>query len=175
MKSLACAWIAAVLLAFALPAAAVLPAAYAPMVVEPRAVPEGAEFDLDPALQRARREGKSLYVYLGAHDCPFCRRYEAFLARHADELAPQFAKRYIVVDLRSALSIKSARLLLRIGGRSQVYADALREMGDERARQLVYPSVWLLDAQARPLMQMPAGNGTFETVEEQLEILNLQQ
>ena len=44
---------------------------------------------------------------------------------------------------------------------------------------LVYPSVWLLDGKdaARPknLMQMPAGCGTFETVPEQLEILNLVQ
>jgi hypothetical protein len=42
-------------------------------------------------------------------------------------------------------------------------------------RQLVYPSVWLLDGQARTLMQMPAGTGTFETVDEQLEILRLVQ
>ena len=46
--------------------------------------------------------------------------------------------------------------------------------GDERARALVYPSVWLLDAAAKPLMQMPAGSGTFETVPEQLEILRLE-
>ena len=50
-----------------------------------------------------------------------------------------------------------------------------RSIGDERARQLVYPSVWLLDANAKPLMQMPAGTGTFETVPEQLEILRLEQ
>jgi hypothetical protein len=29
------------------------------------------------------------------------------------------------------------------------YADFQRSIGDERARQLVYPSVWLLDGQAR--------------------------
>ena len=40
---------------------------------------------------------------------------------------------------------------------------------------LVYPSVWLLDPDAKPLMQMPAGTGTFETVPEQLEILRLEQ
>jgi hypothetical protein len=48
-------------------------------------------------------------------------------------------------------------------------------LGDERARQLVYPSVWLLGADGKPLMQMPAGTGTFETVPEQLEILRLEQ
>ena len=40
---------------------------------------------------------------------------------------------------------------------------------------LVYPSVWLLDGTPKPLMQMPAGTGTFQTVEEQLEILQLVQ
>jgi hypothetical protein len=155
---------------------AALPAAYAPVVIEPRGLPERAEFDLGAALQRARRENKRLYVYLGASDCPFCRRYEAFLERHAAELVPQFAAhRYLVVDLRSRLSIQAPRLFIRIGNRTRDYADFQREIGDERARQLVYPSVWLLDAQARPLMQMPAGTGTFETVEEQLEVLRLQQ
>lgn len=163
------------LLAAAAEAAAALPAAYAPIVIEAKGLPDRAEFDLGPALQRARREHKSLYVYLGARDCTFCRQYEAFLDRHAAELVPHFAAKYIVVDLRSALAIQAPKLYLRIGGRSRLYADALREMGDERTRQLVYPSVWLLDAQARPLMQMPAGTGTFETVEEQLEILRLQQ
>lgn len=164
-----------VLLAAAAPAGAALPAAYAPIVVEARGLPDRAEFDLGPALQRARREHKSLYVYLGARDCAYCRQYETFLDRHAAELVPHFAAKYIVVDLRSALAIQAPKLFFRIGGRSRPYADVLREMGDERTRQLVYPSVWLLDAQARPLMQMPAGTGTFETVEEQLEILRLQQ
>ena len=40
---------------------------------------------------------------------------------------------------------------------------------------LVYPTVWLFDPQLKPLMQMPAGTGTFETVDEQLEILHLVQ
>jgi hypothetical protein len=85
---------------------------------------------------------------------------------------PHFAG-YIVVDLRSELSVQADTLFFRIGTTSRAYADFQRAIGDERARLLVYPSVWLLDANARPLMQMPAGTGTFETVAEQLEILNL--
>lgn len=154
--------------------AAGLPAAYQAIVIEPSGLPERAEFDLEPALQQARRANKHLYVYLGAVDCPFCRRYEAFLAREAAVLAPAFLQRYVVVDLRSALSVHAPRLALRWGGRSRSYVEAMRELGDERERQLVYPSVWLLDANARPLMQMPAGTGTFETVDEQMEILRLE-
>jgi hypothetical protein len=88
---------------------------------------------------------------------------------------PQFAKDYLVVDLRSVLAAQTTRLHIRIGDKSLPYAEFQQSIGDERARQLVYPSVWLLDAKAKPLMQMPAGTGTFETVPEQLEILRLEQ
>jgi len=145
------------------------------MVVEPGGAPERAEFDLGPALARAQRENRRLYVYLGASDCPYCRRYEAFLEQNATELVPHFAARYIVVDLRSALSVTSRLLFIRVGDRVLSYADFQRAIGDERARMLVYPSVWLFDKDATPLMQMPAGTGTFQTVPEQLEILRLEQ
>lgn len=156
-------------------ACAGVPAPYAPRIVQPSGAPERYEFDLRPALREAKAKNKRLYVYLGASDCPFCRRYEAFLERHADALVPHFAKDWIVVDLRSQLSAQADRLRIRTGARSLPYAEFQRAIGDERARLLVYPSVWLFDAQARPLMQMPAGTGTFETVPEQLEILRLEQ
>jgi thiol-disulfide isomerase/thioredoxin len=152
-----------------------VPAPYAPLVIQPSGTPDRHEFDLSAALARARRENKWLYVYLGAHNCPFCRRYEAFLEQNAAELVPHFAAQYIVVDLRSSLSVTADQLFIRIGGRSLAYADFQRSIGDERARMLVYPSVWLLDPDAKPLMQMPAGTGTFQTVPEQLEILRLEQ
>lgn len=164
--------------------AAGLPDAYAAIVVTPAVTaapnvapnsPPRVEFDLGPALARARQEKKSLYVYLGASDCPYCRKYEAFLAAHAKELVPHFARRYLLVDLRSSLSVGSAALHIKAGGRSLPYAEFQSSIGDERARLLVYPSVWLLDADLKPLMQMPAGTGTFQTVPEQLEILDLVQ
>lgn len=155
--------------------AAGLPAPYAPTVVLPTGTPQRYEFDLTPVVQRAQRERKRLYVYLGADDCPYCRRYEAFLGRHASELAPHFAKEYLVVDLRSSLKAQASKLFIRVGDSSLPYADFQRSIGDERARLLVYPSVWLFDAKLKPLMQMPAGTGTFETVDEQLEILRLEQ
>ena len=154
---------------------AAIPAAYSPMVIEPVGAPARLEFNLSAALGRARRENKRLYVYLGASDCAYCRIYEAFLAQHSKELVPHFAAQYIVVDLRSALSATANKLFIRVGDRTLPYADFQRAIGDERARMLVYPSVWLFDADAKPLMQMPAGTGTFQTVPEQLEILRLEQ
>ena len=158
-----------------LAAMAGVPAPYAPTVTLPTGAPQRFEFDLTTALRRARREHKRLYVYLGADDCAYCRKYEAFLQRNAMELAPHFAKDYLVVDLRSSLSVQADRLYIRVGEKTLPYADFQRSIGDERARLLVYPSVWLLGADAKPLMQMPAGTGTFETVPEQLEILRLEQ
>jgi thiol-disulfide isomerase/thioredoxin len=156
-------------------ASAAFPLAYKPLVVTPTGGPERFEFDLTAALAQAQRQNKRLYVYLGASDCPFCRRYEAFLNKNATELVPHFAKDYLVVDLQSQLAANAAKLFLRIGNSSLPYADFQRSIGDERVRQLVYPSVWLFDGKAKPLMQMPAGTGTFETVSEQLEILRLEQ
>lgn len=177
MHHLAIAALLAIWLALVPPAAAAagIPASYAPIVIEPVGTPARHEFDLTAALERARRENKRLYVYLGASDCPYCRKYETFLGQNAAVLVPRFSAQYIVVDLRSALSVTADKLFIRVGGRALAYADFQRSIGDERARMLVYPSVWLLDPEARPLMQMPAGTGTFQTVPEQLEILNLEQ
>jgi thiol-disulfide isomerase/thioredoxin len=157
-----------------LAASAGVPGDYGALVVEPLLAPGRAEFDLSAALARARREKKWLYVYLGANDCPYCRKYEAFLDQNAAELVPQFGK-YLIVDLRSQLAIKSQGLYFKVGASSLPYAEFLTQLGDERARMLVYPSVWLLDGNMKPLMQMPAGTGTFQTVPEQLEILRLEQ
>ncbi len=164
-----------VLAAVPLFAVAGVPKPYGAMVVEPTVTPGRSEFDLTPALARARREGKWLYVYLGATDCPYCRKYEAFLEQNATELVPHFAKKYLVVDLRSALSVTAKQLYVKVGTTSLPYAEFQNSLGDERARMLVYPSVWLLDGTPKPLMQMPAGAGTFQTVDEQLEILHLVQ
>jgi hypothetical protein len=151
-----------------------VPPAYAPLVVEPSIGAGRTEFDLGPALARAKRENKRLYVYLGASDCPYCRRYENFLGRHAGELVSHFGP-WIVVDLRSTLATTADRLFIKVGDGSLNYTEFQRSIGDQRTRMLVYPSVWLFDPQLKPLMQMPAGTGTFETVDEQLEILNLVQ
>jgi hypothetical protein len=73
------------------------------------------------------------------------------------------------------LSAKAERLYFKVGTESFGYKSFMERIGDERARMLVYPSVWLFDPELKPLMQMPAGAGTFQTVPEQLEILRLVQ
>lgn len=175
LRRAALATLAALLGLASLAAAAGVPARYSPTEIQPSGTPQRYEFDLTAALERARRENKRLYLYLGASDCAFCRKYEAFLEKNAAELAPHFAKDWIVYEMRASLSVQADRLWFRVGNKALPYADFMRSLGDERARQLVYPSVWLFDGQGRTLMQMPAGTGTFETVPEQLEILRLEQ
>lgn len=176
-KALRTLWLALCLATAAMAAQAGMPAPYQAIVVQPtlsdKVAPGGWEFDLRPALQRARKEGLSLYIYLSASDCPYCRKYEAFLTENAKALVPHFREKYIVVDLRAELSVQARQLVLRTDRHHLPYSDFQRAIGDQRARMLVYPSVWLLDGNAKPLMQMPAGAGTFMTVPEQLEILNL--
>jgi hypothetical protein len=155
--------------------AAGIPPDYSPIVIEPSVKDGRTEFDLSAAQSRAKREKKRLYVYLGANDCPYCRIYETFLRDHTHELVPEFARDYLVVDLRSSLSVRSAALYFKVGAQSFDYKGFMEKLGDERVRMLVYPSVWLFDPELKPLMQMPAGTGTFQTVPEQLEILRLVQ
>jgi len=108
-----------------LAASAGVPARYSPTEIKPAGTPQRYEFDLTAALERAKRENKRLYLYLGAHDCAFCRKYEAFLDKNAAELAPHFAKDWIVYEMRSSLSVQADRLWFRIGDKALPYAAAL--------------------------------------------------
>jgi thiol-disulfide isomerase/thioredoxin len=149
------------------------PAVYTPIVVEPSVKDGVYEFDLRPAQAKARQSKKALYVYLGAHNCPYCKRYQAFLTENATALVPQFAKDYLVVDLAGDLRATAKQVVIRTDKLHLPYLEFQKAIGDERVRTLTYPNVWLLDAEGKPLMQMPSGAGTFETVSEQLEILRL--
>lgn len=173
-------WARAATLMLALAAASAahaegLPTAYGAIVVQPTGLPERVEFDLRAAQAQAQRDGKSLYVYLGAKECGFCRRYEAFLAEHSAELVPHFAARYLIVDLRSTLRIPAKSVFFKTSTGTLPYTEFQAAIGDERVRMLVYPNVWVVDAAFKPLIQMPSGAGTFQTVPDQLEILRLEQ
>jgi hypothetical protein len=65
-------------------AAAQIPDAFRPMVVEPPMSLTERRFDLTAAIQRARAEKKLLFVYLGARDCPYCVQYEKFLRANTE-------------------------------------------------------------------------------------------
>lgn len=146
--------------------------AYKPLQIAPRKSAQRWEFELDPALEKAAREGRHLYLVLSAWDCHFCARYERFLQINAARLAPQFERHHLLfVRLGSALEAQGDRVFLRAKGHSEAYADFQRRLGDERTGRMVYPVIWLLNAQLQLLNQLPYGTGTFETVPEQLEVI----
>ena len=121
----------------------------------------------DAHLVTTRRVGRSKQHYL--NPVPIREIHDRWISKYAQPWVSA------MVDLRSALSVTSKALYLKLGANLLPYAEFQASLGDERARMLVYPSVWLLDGTPKPLMQMPAGTGTFQTVEEQLEILQLVQ
>src|SRR5438552_1600939 len=79
-------------------AAAAIPDIYRPVVVSPPFSFSARIFDISPALAQARREGKPVFLYLGASDCSTCREYERFLKTNQIALTEKFS-RVIVVDL----------------------------------------------------------------------------
>ena len=106
-------------------------------------------------------------------DESFDRRVMVRVRRMHAERRSHFAADWLVVDLRSSLSVRADAVFLRFDGQRRSFSEFQSDIGDERGHFLVYPHVWVLDGRARPLMQMPVGTGTFQTVPEQLEILRL--
>ena len=64
----------------------------------------------------------------------------------------------------------------RLDDQTLIWAESLAQAQQpEEALAVFERVVTLAPGQAKPLMQMPAGTGTFQTVPEQLEILRLEQ
>ena len=149
-------------------AVAQIPDAFRPLVVEaPFALTE-RRFDLNPAIAKARAEKKLLFVYFGAHDCPYCVQYVRFLKANTDALLPVYS-RHVVVDIRTWL--KGPEPTFLAGTRKYTFAEFPGMVGSS-GRKLVYPSFWLLtpELKARPL---PTGSNLFKSVEEHRKALSV--
>ena len=150
-------------------AAAQIPDAFRPLVVEaPFALAE-RRFDLNPAIAKARAEKKLLFVYLGAHDCPYCVQYVRFLRANTDALLPVYS-RHVVVDIRTWLRGPEPTFL--VGDRKYTFAEFQSVVGSRAGKRLVYPSFWLLtpDLKARPL---PTGTNLFRSLDEHRKALSV--
>lgn len=150
-------------------AGAQIPDAFRPLVVEaPFALAE-RQFDLNPAIAKARAEKKLLFVYLGAHDCPYCVQYVRFLRANTEALLPVYS-RHVVVDIRTWL--KGPQPTFLVGDRKYTFAEFQSVVGGPARKQAVYPTFWLLtpDLKARPL---PAGTNLFKSVDEHRKALSV--
>jgi len=88
-----------------------IPDAYQPLVIKPAFSFTERRVDLTPALLQARRLNKPLLVYLGAYDCPPCKRYTGFLENHVEAMRPALDA-VVVLDIRTWL--KGPKLVFQI-------------------------------------------------------------
>jgi hypothetical protein len=143
-------------------AGAEIPAAYSPMPIEAPFAFTERTFDLTPALERARAEGKLLFVYLGAKNCGFCKEYEIFLTRNRDALVPIYSN-LVVADLRTFLS--GPAVYLQVGKRKYSFKEFDALVGNGGAR-VSYPRFWLVTADLKPARRLTGGTKFYRDIEE---------
>lgn len=158
------------LLLLSAPAVAEIPAAFSPIVVEAPFSFAQREFDLTAAFALAQTQGKPLYIYLGAADCPPCVAYTRFLASHAKELQPHFAH-VVVVDVRSWL--RGPKIVFKIGAQTFSFKQFLNHVGDTD-RPLIWPYRWLLSPTGQAIKHLPSGRDyNYTDVQSHIEALRL--
>jgi thiol-disulfide isomerase/thioredoxin len=146
-----------------------IPAEYRPMVVEPPSNFSERVFDLTNAVDRANREGKALFIYLGAEDCPPCRQYFLFLEDNREQLKSSF-DRVIVVDIRTWL--KGPALVFKVGDKRFSFVGFNALVGDTN-RTLTYPYYWLITPDLKQVKQLPRGSTNYMSVDRHRELLRL--
>jgi len=159
--------IAAVVLG-ALAARADMPAQYAPMPIEAPFALNERVFDLTPALERARAEGKLLFVYFGAKNCPYCKQYESFLDQHRDALVPVYGK-HVVADIRTY--IRGPDVYFKVGNRKYSFREFATIVGDSNSRT-TYPRFWLVNADLRPARRLPQTSKPYGELQEHIRLVS---
>lgn len=142
-------------------AEAQIPSAFQPVVVSGSQSAATRNFDLTAAIALARAENKLLFVYLGAHDCPFCKQYERFLRRNEDLLLPIY-KRHVVVDIRT--SLRSPEPVFQVGTRTYSFGEFQDLVGYRGRRKPAYPYFWLLTPDLRA-KAIPEGTQFFRDLQ----------
>lgn len=150
--------------------AADVPSAYRPIVIAPPFSLTARVFDLSAALDKARREQKPLFIYLGAKDCPPCIEYEEFLGKHAAVLSEKFSSSVIVVNLTTRLAGKP--LMFKTTDKSYTFEEFKQLVGDRR-RHLTYPYYWLVSPELKQVKPMPQMLDDYLNVDGHLALLDL--
>ena len=150
-------------------ASANIPDEYGAIIVKaPFSFSERA-FDLTPAVARAKKEGKPLFIYLGATDCPPCRSYSIFLARHREQLKEPF-EQVVVVDIQTWL--KGPALVFKVDDKRLSFAEFKSLVGDKN-KTLTYPYYWLVTPGLKQVRQLPQGSSNYLSVEKHVDLLRV--
>lgn len=150
-------------------ACADIPDVYQPVVIRPPFSLSERLIDLSDALEKARRESKPLYIYLGAADCPPCRDYGIFLSNNYTALKDAFDK-VVVVDIRTY--IKGPELVFKIGDARYSFSQFKSFVGDKNSF-LIYPYYWLISQETlKQIKQLPLSSAkNYADVSKQIETL----
>ncbi len=136
-----------------------LPEQYGAIVVTAPALASPAadnvrQFDLRPAIERARAAGKPILMYFGAFDCPYCKLLERTFAQHQELLAPKFRKKYVIIEIDGWL--RGARMEF-VTAEGQFRLGAFRERIGDDSPQFLWPSWYQLDNNLKITRTLPPG------------------
>ncbi len=148
-------------------AAAAIPEIYHPVAIKPPFSFSARVFDISPALAQARREGKPIFLYLGASDCSTCREYERFLQMNQIALTEKFSG-VIVVDL--VTRTRGRPIQFKVQERRYTFDEFRKLVGDER-KFLTYPYYWLLSPDLKQLKQLSQSMDPYLNVASHLRLL----
>ena len=150
-------------------AVAGIPDGYKLIVIRPPFSLTERVVDLTPVIKKARSEGKPILLYMGAQDCPPCRRYEAFLKEHQSELASVY-ERLTLVEVRSW--IEGPKLVFRTENRRYSVSEFKATLGDTN-KGFTWPYWWLISQDLRQIRQLPQGSKHYLDVENHKRLLQL--
>lgn len=148
-------------------AMATIPDEYNPIVIEPPASSSERLIDLTKAIELARQQNKNIWLYLGAADCPPCRKYKDFLHSHFNELKDVYAK-YLVVDIRTW--INGPELKFKVGEKTYTYKEFNDITGSYKAAYR-YPHFWALAPELKSVKELHPSENILKNVEDHLDFV----
>ena len=159
------------LIAVAFSVQAEIPAPYRPLPIEPPFSFSERLIDLTAAVTRAKSEGKPLFIYVGAKDCPHCTAYQTFLEEHYADISPLFQS-VLIVDIRTWL--KGPKMVFQIGDKRLTLEEFKALVGDQN-KEFSYPYYWLVSPDLRQIKQLPRGSKYYLDLENHKKLLSLKQ
>jgi hypothetical protein len=150
-------------------AMATIPDEYNPVVIEPPSSFSERVVDLTKVVEVAKQQRKNIWLYLGAADCPPCRKYHEFLRANFNELKDDYSK-YIIVDIRTW--VKGPELKFKVGDKTYTYKEFNDATGSYKVSYR-YPHYWALSPELKSVKELHPNEGILKRVEDHLEFIRM--
>jgi thiol-disulfide isomerase/thioredoxin len=125
-------------------------------------------FDLTPALEAGRQQGKPLFIYFGAERCPPCADYAIFLARNAGQMRPALG-RVVFVEITTSLSGPPVKFFIH--GKKLGFSEFKVYIGDGNPG-FTYPRFWMLTPEGHQQVQLPLDIAHYVNVDRHVRLLD---